>query len=223
MRTGNLPKFGQIARAQHRRCAHEERRIDFCIAVFARVYIQKPVDQCPLQPGRGAFQHVKAAARDFDPPLEVNDVQLFGQVPVGFGGKVEDGRRAPLLHHLIARLVLGHRHIRLRGVGDAQHRILKVRIDYAQFCVQPVDFVADTAHFFLQRVGLGCLLLPHQQANPLRSAVALGAQGLHTGQNLPAAFVQGQGLLPGRGGVVQFAHGLSQRFPVFTHPFDVEH
>ncbi len=76
------------------RVDHEGRE-DFGVSVLAGVEIEHEVGEGALEARSGAVVDDETGAGDFSGPVEVEDVEVFAEIPVRFRGEVEGGLSAP--------------------------------------------------------------------------------------------------------------------------------
>ena len=111
-----LSEFRQLAGAEERAGVDHVGRQNFRIAVLAGVQVQHEVGQGALKPGTRAVVKGEAGTGDFGRAIEVEDVQGFAELPMGFGREVEGWLLAVTLDKTVAVLVGALRHVGLRQV-----------------------------------------------------------------------------------------------------------
>ena len=89
-----IGELGQLAGADHALPLDHEGRVDLLIAVLAGVQVEHEGDEGPLQPGAQPLEDVEAGAGELDAALEIDDAQVFAQLPVG--GRRESRRSSAL-------------------------------------------------------------------------------------------------------------------------------
>ena len=127
-----LLELRQVARAGQRRGVHQERRLDFGVAVLARVEIEHEVDERAGEPRAGAHQHGEARAGHAGGALEIQDAERGAEFPVRLRFEVERRRLPVLTHDLIVLGALADRHAGVGHVGQAQQQLLALRFDRLQ-------------------------------------------------------------------------------------------
>ena len=117
-----LFELRQVARARQRRAIHHERRLDFAVAVLARVQIEHEIDQRAREPGAATEQHGKPCAGHARGAFEIKDPECRAQLPVRLRLEVHHRRRAPAPDFGIVRSRLPHRHGLVRKVRQREQR-----------------------------------------------------------------------------------------------------
>jgi hypothetical protein len=139
-------QLGQLPGAVQRGAPDDVRRRHLGVAVVAHVEVEHERDQRPLQPRAHAGEQQEARARDLRRPLEVQQAERRGQVPVRLRGEVELADRAPGADDLVLRRVRSRRHRRVRQVGDPRGDVRGLLLELAQLVVQLLHAVAQFAH-----------------------------------------------------------------------------
>jgi len=140
----------QLACRGHAGLVHHERRQDLQIAMLGGMQVEHEADQCALAPGPHAFIKSKAGSRDLGSPVKIDDVQILGQVPVGFRleGKYRGfaalGRPPPDLY--IAVFVFTIRHGTMRQVGSSKQDVSLRFFLFPAFVLKLGDGITDGAH-----------------------------------------------------------------------------
>ena len=102
----------------------QERRLDFAVAVLARVQIEHEVDERAREPRAGAAQHGEPRAGDLGGALEVDDAERRPEIPVRLRLEVERARLAVAPHFDVVRGALADRHAaRAAGSGSVEQRL----------------------------------------------------------------------------------------------------
>jgi hypothetical protein len=213
-----LAEFREVAGAHQAFTADHHRRQDLGVAVLAGVKIQHEADEGALQPGPPGLQHVEARARDFDPPIEVDDPPAGAEIPVGLRGEVVCAPGTFLAHDLVLAVVLAGRHARVRQVGQLQQLVVQLRLggdaqlgEALQLLLQGCPLRLD----LLARLGGGL-------ADLLRQAVLLGGRGLLLVLQLADLLVQGDDAVEVHGRA-QADEPVAHQLGIFTDKADVEH
>ncbi len=192
--------------------------------MLARVQVQHELRQGAVQPRQRAVHDGEARAGDLAGGLAVQLAQRLPQRHVVLCGKIEFGRLAPAGDLDIVLLALPGRHLVGGQVGNPQQQVVELRLHLARLLGEPVQVRSD---FFqgLVDLGLGVVdahALPHQRADLLRRALALGEQvlGIHVG--LFASRVQGAEALD-----IEFEAAFCQRggdsLGILPHRLDIQH
>ncbi len=201
---------GQLSRAEARGLVHHHGGLDLAVA-RRRVVVEEIVDQRALEPGALALVDGESGSGELHAQIEVDDVVLAGQLPVG--QRVLGQRRVVLLelHHevVLGRAALGDD---LRGeVGQRHERALQRLLHAVRFGLQPRRALLEVGDEALALLGLLAAALPHQGADLFGGFVLCGERLVELGLNRFAAVVEREDLLDDGGGIDallrQFADG----------------
>ena len=222
-------EFRQLSGAEHRLIAHQNRRIDFLIAVLFDVQIEHELGQRPLKPRQSALEHDKTRARHARRRFEIHQPQGFADLEM-LPGLETCGKRglfADATQLDIVILVGAKRNAVQRRVGDGGEfalqrgdRFALLRLDFAH-----VDF--EFAHFRLERIDLRLIAGFHRLTDFLRSGIASFLRRLRLGDAGPPRVVEAA--QPGeqtlRAGAIVLAANLrvEEGFGVFANPLYVIH
>ncbi len=121
-------KLGQLPGAIHRFGIHQKRRQDFGIALLAGVNIEHEVGQRPLQPRPRIPVNRKPRAGKLRGPLQIQNPELFAQLPMRLGSEVELRRRSPATHFYIVGRRLAHRHRGVRHIRNSHQNFIQPRV-----------------------------------------------------------------------------------------------
>src|SRR5882762_9905031 len=122
----------RLARGLINFAPHQERRLDFDVAVLARVQVQHEVDQASRQSRAGAHQHRESRARELGAARQIENAKLFGDLPMRFAAF--GCRRSPAPQH---RLLF--RHVGQRRIRDEQRLRFECRLDLPELGLQTGD------------------------------------------------------------------------------------
>ncbi len=141
----------------------------------------------PHQPGARPAKHREARAGQLGAGGQVEDAERGGQVPVGFGGEVEQGRLAPRAHHPVGGGVAVGRAVG-RKVRHRERATLQLGLHLAQTAVERLHLLARRLELRDQLVGrlLGALPPHHLFVR----GVALGLERLHPDEDVPPLAVE---------------------------------
>ena len=193
------------------------------LVAAGHVLVDHEADERALQAGAQAAQHVEAALGQLHAAIEVDDVQLGAQVPVGLGLEALGGevaRGAPAAHLGVVVLVGAHRRGGVGHVGDGHQQVAQVGVDGLAARAHIGELVVDGAHALLGGLGLVLLAGAHHLADLLGERVALGLERLLPLDGLAAGLVKlGEaGRVPR---CVAVLHGLAHGVQVFADELDV--
>ncbi len=152
-----------------------------------RLYLHKPgllglveeeVDEGTLQTGTLAFVERESGAGHLVAQLEVDDVILGAEIPVGqrVGGQV--GLVAEFGHHHIVGLALAHGHGDMRCVGQAYQLFVEALLRRRLLLAEALLLSLELGGAGLGLLGLFAQPLFHQTANLLGNLVLLGLHGV---------------------------------------------
>ena len=139
-------EFGQLPGTGHGSGVHDVGRDHFQIAVFPGVLVQHEVVHRTFQTGAGPFVIVEPGTGNLGCPFRIQDPQFFPDFPMGFRFEIKVGGFAPFPHFRIFRIVLAHRHIRCRHIGDGQHHSLEPGFHILHFFIRFCDLVTQGPH-----------------------------------------------------------------------------
>ena len=167
----------------------------------------------------------EAAAGELVATLEVEDVEVGAQVPVGLELEalgLEVTRGAPAAALDVLGLVNAHGRGLARDVGQVGHEVIEVGLELAAALGKAVDLLVDLADGLLGSLGLVLLALLHEGANLLGLGVARGLELLDLADDGTALVVELEELLavPAR---LAVGHGLVDGVRVFADKLHVEH
>ena len=146
----------QLPRAEHHVIAHQQRRIDFGVAVLAGVEIEHELPDRALEPRQALLQHHEARAGQFRRRLEIHEAERVAEIVMRLRRERVVAHRAEDVALHIAVLVdaLGHvvqRQVRDRGELSGELFVRRLR-----------------RHFELRHRGLELGDLGHQRARRAR-------------------------------------------------------
>ena len=126
-----------------------------------------------MQAGTFAFIDGEACAGDFHAQVEVDDVILLRQFPVGQGVLGKLGFHTAHLHHevVLGRSAFGH--FVVGHVGDGVEQLLQVLCGLVHVCLQSLVGFFQLAYTSFGRFGLVLLAFLHQLADGLGQGVHL--------------------------------------------------
>ena len=160
--------------------------------------VQHPADKGAFQPCPGSHHRVKAAAGNFDPPLEVNKTQSLRYVPVRQRLEVKSLDFPPGPHNKVPFLVKSRGYVVEGKVGQTEQDPVGLLFEGAGLLLQLGDLLSHAAHFLYGLVAdflSGPARLPHFAVDliPVRpEIIPLGHRRPPLGVQLQKA---GQGVL----------------------------
>ncbi len=173
-------ELGKLAGRGHARLVHHERRQHFQITVLRGVKVEHEVNQGALESCAHAFVKSETSAGDLGGPVKIDNVQVFGQVPVRLGLERELRRltalRRPPPDLLVVVLVLAVGHRGMRQVRNSEQDVPLGFFNLAGAVLKRGDLIALRTHLrYLVLCGLPGLLEP---ADLLGDLIAPAAEGL---------------------------------------------
>ena len=142
-----VAELGEVARPFHSFLLDHEGEGQLGIAVFSGMKVQHPADKGPFQPCAGPHHGEEAAAGNLDPPLEVDQTQLFRQVPVGQRIEIKGFDFPPTPHHKVPFLIKSRRDVVEGKVGQAKQDAVGLLFEAAGLLLQFGDPLSNAAHF----------------------------------------------------------------------------
>ena len=143
--------------------------------------VKEVVDERALEACTCTTEHGEAAAGDFVAALEIEDIEVSAEIPVGLGLEAlgrEVARGAPATALGVLGLVLADRRRGAGDVGHMQHEVVQLGIDGLALRGDLVELLVDGADALLGGLGLVLFALAHHLADGLRCGVALLLQRL---------------------------------------------
>ncbi len=113
-----VSELRQLACAKHHFVAHQQRRIDFGIAMLIGVEIEHELPDRALQPRQAFLQHHKARAGQFRRRLEIHEAERAAEIVMRFWREGIVAHRTEYVALHIAMLVDAVGHIIERQVRD---------------------------------------------------------------------------------------------------------
>ena len=164
---------GQLAGAVARSGVHHCGGHHFRVARSACL-VEEEVDEGALQAGTLAFVYGEACAGNLHTQVEVDDVILLGQFPVGQGVFGQFGLHAAHLYHevVFGRSAFGH--FVVGNVGDGVEQLLQVVCGLVHVGLQGLVGFLQFGHTALGGFGLVLLAFLHQLADGLGQGVDFG-------------------------------------------------
>ncbi|MNV81415.1 hypothetical protein D3C71_1750820 [compost metagenome] len=94
-----------------------------------RMEIHHKVNKRPLQPRTQSLIKGKPGARHLGSPLEIKNVQILGQLPMGLGGIAELRGSSLLAQFHVVILGMSYRHTGMGYIGNGQEHLIQLRFD----------------------------------------------------------------------------------------------
>ena len=157
-----LFKFRKLSGSRHRHSVHHERRKDLCVSVLLRMQVEHEVDDRSLQACSQSLVDRESGAGDLGGSLEIEDVQILSDIPVGLLFKIKYTRFAPFPEFHVVAVVEAFLHVLVRGVRHFQQRFLQPCLRLADLSVQFLDLVAELFHFGHERRSILTVLLQNR-------------------------------------------------------------
>jgi hypothetical protein len=98
--------------------------------------IQHKVEEGTLQAGTQPLIEGKAAASHLCCSAEIQDIQFFPDIPVGFGGKAEFGRLAPTPYFPVISITCPRRHGFMRDIGQGKQNLSQLFVNIPYLIIQ---------------------------------------------------------------------------------------
>ncbi len=140
-------ELGQLSRPRHRIPVHQKRREYFLVAALARVKVQHKINKGSLQQCPRATVKREPRSRQFRCSGEVQDPQLFSDLPMVFREKVEFGDFAPAPYLSVVFGPRAYRHGLMGQIGDSEYKILESLFDAGQGRLGILEVPRDLLHF----------------------------------------------------------------------------
>ena len=140
------------------------------------VRVEEVVDERALKACTCTTEHGEATAGDLVAALEIEDIEVGAEVPVGLGLEAlgrEIARGAPATALGVLGLVLADGRRGAGDVGHVQHEVMQLDIDGLALRGDLVELLVDGTDAFLGGLGLVPFALAHHLADGLRRGVAL--------------------------------------------------
>ena len=139
-------------------------------------------------------QCVETAAGELDPPLEVDDSEILGQIPVWLRFKFKGGRLAPVAQYHVAGLVHSFGRADMRQVGQSEHGVVDPGVQIAHQVFQLIDAAPHVSHLG-HDIFIRLAALRPRLANFAGHRVAAGAKFVAVGDRHTPLGVHGQDLV----------------------------
>src|SRR5216117_3144678 len=133
---GLLLELRDVARPLHRLALYQERWLHLDVAVLAGVQVEHEVDQGAYELRPGAHEDREPQPRDLRAAREVEQPQLFADLPVRLAAL--RSRLTPCPHDLVVRRIAA-RHVRQGQVGDVEQLLVERLLDTLQLRLERVD------------------------------------------------------------------------------------
>ncbi len=178
--------------AEHRGVAHENRRLDFLIAVLARMQIEHELFESAGKARERAFQHDEARAGELRRRIKVHQPELFAKLEMfeRLVDPVERGRLAPTAHLDIVVLVLAVGHVLEGDVGDRGEFGVE---PFARLALDSLEFRhgrLEACDLGLEVLGRLHILARHRSANLLGGGVTAFLDTLKVENRRAALLIQ---------------------------------
>ncbi len=193
---------GQLAGAVARGGVDHRGRHHFHVARGTGL-VEEEVDEGALQAGTLALVDGEARAGNLHAQVEVDDVILLGQFPVGQGVFGQGRLHATHLDHEVVLGAVAFGHFVVGHVGDGVEQLLQVVGGLVHVGLQGLVGFFQGGHAGFGGFGLVLLAFLHQLAYGLGGGVHLGQIGVQHGLRALAFVVQRQYLVYGLLGVLK--------------------
>ena len=195
---------GDLTGSAGRSRVHQRRRPDLGHAVLGRVDVEHHVDERPLESRALARVDRKSGAGDLGSTLEIEHLEVRGDIPVGpagprcaIRGGVLRQQVAPGSDDLVGRFV-ADRDVRVGGVRDAQQQRIQGGLRCGQLGVEFLDLGSGIGRSLLERRDLGAgggRAGSDRFADLFGGRVALSLEPVRIAEQLAAAAVEHEGLI----------------------------
>ena len=139
-------KLGKLSGAHHALTPYDVRDVDFFVAVFTSLKIEKVLDQGALKAGSLVAVYRKTRARNAGTVIEADHAVFFGNLEVVFSFK-EGLFFSPGADDGIGFLVGSDRAIFVREIGDVEQELFLTRGGLRALVVELFNLVADLFDF----------------------------------------------------------------------------
>src|SRR5689334_8084723 len=109
----------QIACPKQAGRVDEKWRKNFRVSVLARVHVEKKIDQGALQTGAGSPIYSEAGAGDLRGALQIEDMQIGPQIPVGLRFEIKLSGLAPAMDLDVVVRTASNRNRFVRNIRDS--------------------------------------------------------------------------------------------------------
>ena len=211
-----LGKFRQLAGALHACTVNDERREEFGITMLSGVYIQEEVDNGTLQTGAHATIEYITCTADLNATFEIQNAQVFTDIPVSLRFKIKFGRFAPGADNRIAAIIFAYGNIFSRNVRNSQQNAFDFFFNLFQFLVICSNFIAESTNcsHLLSSILTGFF----QLADLLRCSVAFFLQCFYLLGNFTTLFIQFQEFSQIKAAITAF-YSLFDQLRIFADEF----
>ena len=186
-----LLEFRQLRGTVHNVVAHQKRRIDFGVAVPARMQIEHELAKRALKPRKPGTQHDKARAGELGRGCKIHLPERFADIEMLFWCKVEVSLGSEMVPLDIVARVLAVRYIFARHVRKLGQRVIELLRGLLLCSFERRNLGLQAANFRKQSLRSRFLVALLGGANLLRCQIAPGLRGLGGPNCRAAAFVQG--------------------------------
>ena len=193
-----VSELGEISCAEQRLGVYERRGKHFDVAVLAGMEVEHELGEGAFEAGAGAEVDDEARAGDLGSALEVEDAELFAELPVGLGGERKLARLTPGLDDLI--VVLGSPSGDVVGgeIGERLEECAELCVELGSGRFKQVGTGLQSRGLLADGGGVPARALEFREL--LRQRVALRFQGFEFGDGAAALGVEGGKALE-KGGV----------------------
>jgi len=108
--------------------------------------VEEEVDEGPLEPCAVALEAVESASGDLHASVEVDDIQVLGDLEVLLGGEIEHPLPSGLVDDDVLGVVLAYGDVGRGDVGDVEDAVGAYRLELGHPVVVGLDLVRDLPH-----------------------------------------------------------------------------
>ena len=215
---------GQLARAVAAGSVHHRRRHYLRVSRLARL-VEEKVDESPLQTSSPADIDGESRAANLHAEVEVYQVVLLRQLPVGQRVLGQVDKLAAGLHHEVVLRRLALRHLGVGQVGNLQEQLRALLRSLLHLLLQPRRRQLYLRHARLSLLGLVASALLHQRTDALGNLVYLSLELVHLLLGFAAAVVGSEDSLYSLGCPLKvfFLQSADYRVLVVENLFDCKH
>ena len=191
IRTGDLEsillKFRELTRARHGSPVHHVRRQYLGIAVIGMA-VEEIADDGAFEPCAETAVNGEPCARNLACGCEIKDFQVFADVPMRFGFKIEFGGLAVAADLRIIPVIRTVRYALMGDIGYLHEHIVKLGVYLGQLGIERLDLIRNLLHLGKYIACIKPLLFEHRDFCAV--LIALRLEGFDLNYQLAAFFVK---------------------------------
>ena len=105
------------------------------------MHIEHEVDQCPFKTCPRAPAEGKPGSGDFGGKFEIENAQVFADIPVRLGCKIELRLLTPMANNLVITLVFADRSACVRDIGYVHDYVFDLLFQLADLGIYALDLI----------------------------------------------------------------------------------